>query len=266
MRFSRGVSLIFVVITGFLCSSILFSAFLVVRHISFCYYPSISNAKRYLRKGKLDEALAFANRIESGNYENLILKGRIWLAKSYKKQKKENWTKYGLDSDDWLKGEEIRKAVSYFKTAIKKKPLSVDPYYYLGVIYSEKGWFFEAESQFEKALDLDQSRIDIRISLSSLFVKMKKYDKAEDQLRSAYIKEPKNPSIAKNMAFLFRYYKDKPDSAIRWFNRYLNNASQKDLDVNLAKKEFQDLIERYPEFSPMEPQKWKENRIKFLPR
>jgi len=165
-----------------------------------------------------------------------------------------------------LKGEEIQKAEEYFKAAKKKKPSGDEPYFYLGIIYSEKGWFFEAESEFEKALDRDPSRIDVRVSMSSLLVKMRKYDNAEEQLRLACLKEPQNPLIAKNMAFLFRYYKDKPDSALRWFNRYLNNASSKDLDVSLAKKEFRDLIERYPEFIPPEPQTWKENRKRFIPR
>lgn len=266
MRFSRGVSLTFVIIAGFLCSFLLFTAFLIVRHISYSYSPTVSNAQRYLEKGKIDEALAFANQIESDNAPVLILKGRIWLAKSYQKQKKEKWGSYGLDENEWLKGEEIQKAEEYFKAAKKKKPSGDEPYFYLGIIYSEKGWFFEAESEFEKALDRDPSRIDVRVSMSSLLVKMRKYDNAEEQLRLACLKEPQNPLIAKNMAFLFRYYKDKPDSALRWFNRYLNNASSKDLDVSLAKKEFRDLIERYPEFTPPEPQTWKENRKRFIPR
>jgi len=88
MRFSRGVSLTFVIIAGFLCSFLLFTAFLIVRHISYSYSPTVSNAQKYLEKGKIDEALAFANQIESDNAPVLILKGRIWLAKSYQKQKK----------------------------------------------------------------------------------------------------------------------------------------------------------------------------------
>lgn len=264
MRFSKGVSFTFVLAAGFLCSLVLFTAFMLVTHIKNCYSPTLANAERYLKKGKLDDALALVNKIESENAANLVLKGRIWLAMSYQKQKNESWKGYGIDANDWFKGVETQNAEKCFKAAQKEKASDSDPYYYLGVLYSDKGWFFEAESEFKKALQRAPSSVDIRVSMSSLLVKMGKYDEAEGLLRAAYEKAPQNPYVAKNLAFLFRYYKDQADSAVCWFSRYLDNAPPKDIDVTLAKKEYRDIVERYPEFTPQKAPEWSEKNTRFL--
>jgi Tfp pilus assembly protein PilF len=68
-----------------------------------------------------------------------------------KKQDIQSWSEYGLDSDDWLKGRRLRNALNDFKEAIRRDPSSAEARYFLGVVYREKGWFAEAENQFEEA-------------------------------------------------------------------------------------------------------------------
>ncbi|NLG16557.1 MAG: tetratricopeptide repeat protein [Fibrobacter sp.] len=263
---SAGLSYPLILITGFIIACVLFFGFLIIRHISRTYSPSIVNAEKYLKRGKINEAFTLSERISSNNPGFYLLRGKIWLALSIKKQDVENWGKYGLDSQDWLKGEEIDNALLNFKEAVRKDPSSGEARYYLGVVYREKGWYSEAERQFEEALSIEPSEIKIIVAMASLMVRMDRLDEAESELREAFRIDPEDPSVMKNMAFLFRFYKQKPDSALVWLNRYLNNVQEKDLDINLAKKEFQELLERYPEFKPSEPQDWRNKKPRFIPR
>lgn len=261
-----GLSSLLILIIGFVLACILFFGFLVIRHISRTYSPSIVNAEKYLKRGKINEAFALSERISSDRPGYFLLRGKIWLAASMKKQDIQSWSEYGLDSDDWLKGEEIENALNDFKEAIRRDPSSAEARYFLGVIYREKGWFAEAENQFEEALSLDPKNLQITLGMASLLVKMDRLTEAESELREAYGIAPEDPAVLKSMAFLYRFYLQKPDSALVWLNRYLNHVKGRDLDINLAKKEFQELIERYPEYEPSEPQDWKKRKPRFIPR
>ena len=266
MSKSRGLSFPVILIAGIILAAAFLSTVLLVRYISHKYSPSISNAEKYLNKGRLNEAFALTEKVDNDSPRLLILKGRIFLALSLRKQRGDNWKKYGVDSTDWLKGEEIENALRCFKDAITLDPLSADAHYYLGYVYKEKGWYSEAKSEYNSALEINPGRIDVRVGLSSLFTRMDHIAEAQEVLRDAYKMAPDDPTVAKNMAFLFRYYIDTPESAMVWFNRYLNNVTDRDFDVNIAKKEFQDLTERYPEYIPSEPQDWRDKTPHFVPR
>ena len=51
-----------------------------------------------------------------------------------------------------------------------------------------------------------------------------------------------------------------------WFNRYLNLDPKRDLDANLARIELGNLLDRYPEFILQEPQNWREQGRRFIPK
>ena len=126
----------------------------------------------------------------------------------------------------------------------------------------EKGWFSVAETEFLSVLQIDSKHVNARINLGALYTEMKRFDLAEQELRNALNMEPDNPSIAKNFAYLYRFYIKKPDSAIIWANRYLNMEPQNDMDVNYVRNELVEMLQRYPEYTPKEPMTWKKERTK----
>ena len=45
-----------------------------------------------------------------------------------------------------------------------------------------------------------------------------------------------------------------------WANRYLNMEPQNDMDINYVRNELQEMLQRYPEYTPREPMKWKKEK------
>ena len=266
MHRAHGVSFPLVLIIGTIISISLLTSVVLTRHFFSLLSPTITNTERLLKQGKLQDALSFSERLRSETTRELILKGQIWLALSLNKQKGENWSQYGTDSGNWLAGEESDMALRYFTDAVLRDPQSADAHYYLGVIYKEKGWLAEADREFDEVLELNSKYINALLGKGTVFVMMSRYSEAELVFREAYTLAPHEPSVVKNCAFFYRYYLLKPDSALLYLNRYLNLAGQRDLDVNLARQEFQNLLDRYPEYAPSEPQSWRTKKRQFISR
>jgi tetratricopeptide (TPR) repeat protein len=263
---SKGLSFPVILIIGSIISTLLVTAVSLIHIINLNYKPSLRNAERLMQRGRFEEALSFINQINSDSSEVTLLKAELYFYKALQQRKDEKWKTYGTNESDWFRSKEIDSAVVQLKKIVESekdgKKLS-KAYYYLGHIYSEKGWFHEAEKQYEKVLQIDQNLKDARLGLSSVYVKLSRFSEAERLLRGTYLMLPDDPDVAKNMAYLYRYYIDLPESAIVWLNRYLNNARPRDLDINHCKNELEDLLQRYPEYHPTEPQNWRrfKNRV-----
>jgi tetratricopeptide (TPR) repeat protein len=268
MNNSRGLSFPVILVIGSIVSTVLVTAILLVHVINSNFKPSLRNAERMMQKGRFEEALAFINQIDSNSSDFILLKAEILFLKALQSRKDEKWKNYGNDESDWFRSEEIDSAVVLLKKIAeseKGEKLS-KACYYLGQIYGEKGWFYEAERQFQTVLQIDPNNKDAKLALSSLYAKISRFPEAESLLRKTYLEKPGDPDVSKNMAFLYRYYIDLPESAIVWFNRYLNNARPRDLDVNHCRNELEDLLQRYPEYCPLEPQNWRKQGRKFKTR
>lgn len=268
MSSSKGLSFPVIIIIGSIISTVLIVALFIVHFINLNFKPSIKNVERLMQKGRFEEALFCVREIGSESSEISLLKAEILLFKTLQHRKDEGWRKYGTDEADWFKSEEIDSAIIELKNIAetdKGKNLE-QAHYYLGQIYSEKGWYSEAENLFLSTLQMNKDHRDAKLALSSLYTKLSRFSEAENLLRSSFYEKPKDPDVAKNMAYLYRYYIDMPESAIVWFNRYLNNSRPRDLDINHCKTELEDLIQRYPEYSPKEPQNWRKQGKKFTAR
>lgn len=268
MPSSKGLSFPVIVIIGFIISTVLIVALFLVHFINVNFKPSVKNVERMMQRGRFEDALSCIRQIDSESSEISLLKAEILLFKTLKHRKDERWRTYGTDESDWFKSDEIDSAIVKLKKIVETdKGKNIEQaHYYLGLIFTEKGWYNEAENQFLNTLRINNSHRDAKIALSSLYTKILRFSEAEKLLRSSFYEEPKDPDVAKNMAYLYRYYIDLPETAIVWFNRYLNNSSPRDLDVNHCKNELEDLLQRYPEYCPIEPQYWRKQSRKFTPR
>jgi len=260
------VSLTLLASIGVLMSVLSLVLFLLFEFIASNFSPSFSNAERYLRQGKLEHAMALARDVPGETARKAVLRGRIFLAFSIQGHAKDMWSRYGTDSLDWLKGPMADSAVTWFKIAKLRDPSYAEARYYLGVVYKEKGWLREAEEELLETLKLDPANIDARLALGSLYPRMDLCDDAAQHLLDAWRLSPSNSLIAKNLAFLYRFYRDNPESAIVWYNRYLNDPPPGDIDINSARLDLSELLDRYPEYSPEEKQLWRRQPRRFIPR
>jgi len=268
MNNSKGLSFPVILAIGSIISTVLVTSIILIHIINLNFKPSLKNAERLMQKGRFEEALSFIDQINSGSSDVILLKAELLFFKALQHRKDEKWKTYGNDELDWFRSEEIDSAIVLLKKIVESESEEklTKACYYLGQIYNEKGWFYEAEKQFQKVLQIAPNHKDAKLALSSLYAKLSRFPEAESLLRKTYLEKPNDPEVSKNMAFLYRYYIDLPESAIVWLNRYLNNARSRDLDVNHCRNELEDLLQRYPEYSPVEPQNWRKKDRKFKAR
>ena len=262
---NRGLSFPVVLISGITAAFFIHITFFVIRHINSKWSPTAKNAQELIKKKKYAEALAIIEKAEKGREDNALLlveKGKVWFSLALEREQRTRWKDYGKDEKDWLNSQEASKAEVCLKKAVDIDPDNTDAHYLLGLLYMEKGWYSVAETEFLSVLRVDREHVNALINMGVLYTEMKRYDLAERELRNALRLEPENPPIAKNLAYLYRFYLDKPDSAMVWANRYLNFEPENDMDINYVRKELVEMLQRYPEFIPKEPMKWKKERIK----
>jgi tetratricopeptide (TPR) repeat protein len=261
----KGLSLPVLIISGITAAFFLLITVIIILRLSTHWSPSVKNAEHLLRKKKYTEALAIVEKAGNGQEKNvplLVEKGKIWLFLALEKENRSRWKNYGNDDMNWLKSTEADKAEHFLKKAIKRDPHCKDAHFFLGRLYMEKGWFSTAETEFLSVLHADKEHVGARKNLGVLYTEINRYDLAEKELKTAFQLDPESPSIAKNLSWLYRFYLNKPDSAIVWANRYLNLDPQNDVDIGFVRKELNEMLQRYPEYYPDEPMEWKKKRIK----
>ncbi len=260
----RGLSFPVIVISGVTAAFFLMLTFIVLRYLFTQWSPSLEQVEALLSKGKYAEALGQLERVEE-NYKKsaplLTLKGSAWLSLAIKKEQRSRWKEYGKDDREWLKSIEADKAEKYLKQAIDLDQQNSQAHLLLGILYMEKGWFSTAETEFLAVLHNNKDHVEARRHLGIIYTETGRYDLSEKELTYALMLDPENTSVMKNLCWLYRYYLDKPDSAIVWANRYLNMNPQNDLDINFVRKELLNMLNRYPEFSPQEPMTWKKSTV-----
>lgn len=255
-----GLSFPVILISGITAAFFLLIGFLLIRRINTEWSPTVKTAQQLLKKKKYAEALAVIEKAEENQENNtslLIEKGKVWFSLALEREKRTRWSSYGTDENDWLKSAEAEKAEEFLKKAVQQSPNNKDAHYFLGQLYMEKGWFSLAEIEFLAVLRDDKENVKALLNLGVVYAEMKRFDLAQQELRHALRIDRKEPAIAKNFAYLYRFYLDKPDSAIAWANRYLNLDPKNDLDITFVRKELEEMLQRYPEFTPKEPMTWK---------
>jgi tetratricopeptide (TPR) repeat protein len=261
----RGLSLPLILLSGLILALCISLTALVVVHMTEQWSPTFRNASRHLERGRYKEALAVAQRLPLSSQDGSVelLMGKIWLAKAYERQRLERWKSYAMDSTDYFTGDEAEQALLSLRAAVAREPNNGQAHLFLGVLYMEKGWLGEAEVELMEALRSEPDNATVRINLAALYVALQRYEDAELELQQAYELQPHNPDVAKNLAFLFRYYLNDPRLAMLWSNRYLNLQKERDPDRSVLRQDFDEMLKRYPEFTPDEDQRWRRGEADF---
>lgn len=235
----------------------------VLKLIVFPQHGGVAEAEELLKKREYGEAYQLVEKAiaEKGRRNDLLVqKGKILIALAWEKQNHEGWRNYGNNIDDWLDTKEAEMAENALRSVIAEEPDNIDAHYFLGRLYMEKGWLSKAESEFLDVLRREREHISARVNLAVVYTMMDRLSLAEDELRRAYRFAPDSVRIVKNLAFLYRFYLDEPESAMVWSNRYLNLATQGDRDINIVRAELKEMLQRYPDFTLREPQTWRKQR------
>ncbi|MDG5814776.1 tetratricopeptide repeat protein [Chitinispirillales bacterium ANBcel5] len=238
-----------------------------IRFIIARYTPSIQNAERLYAQGRLESALSVLENMERGtNAQSSIIKGKIYLSKLQRELEEEQWGFYGTDPDNWLPSPLAQKAENSFLSVLETDPGNKDALFLLGTLYSRQGRFREAENKYNTILRYYPEDTEALFALGVLYTHTDRYQTSASTLQKAWSLDTTNHLVAKKLGFLFRYYKDDPESSMVWFNRYLNLNPKGDLDINHVRMDLKDLMSRYPEVVLPEPQNWRTQGRKFVSR
>lgn len=269
LKNDRGLSLPVILLSGLICSCMLLGAVLAIRYVHQRHSPSLKSSERLLDKGKYRDALTILEKMEKNEHNSireLSLRGRIMYSLLQELLRKEQWGSYGVDPENWISHPLALEAERCFLGVLAVNPNDAQMRLALGNLYKEQGRFSEAEQQFSIISTIDDRNVEVMLALGVLYAETDQLDDAGIYLAKAWELDRKNPRTAKNIAFLYRFYKELPESSMVWFNRYLNLDPKRDLDANLARIELGNLIERYPEFTLQEPQNWREQGRRFVPK
>ena len=93
----KGLSAPAVVLIGMVLSLLSLFAILSVRFLAGRFSPTVANAERCIRKGKLEEGFALADKIKAGVVVREMLRGKLFLARGLQKRDGNQWRAYGTD-------------------------------------------------------------------------------------------------------------------------------------------------------------------------
>lgn len=256
---SQGLRIPIIIFSGLIISFFILLLVALFRFVDFSASRSTKEVEKMIKKADYVKALAsLENSADRMGQTDLYLqKAMVWMALAWERQNRDSWKQYGTNGRNWLDVAEADSAEKYLKEVIRIEPQQWHAHFQLGNLYVERGWFSAAEASFVSALRYNEESTDVRISLAALYGRMRKYELAEQELTTLAKRNPDHPGIAKNLGFLYRFYLDDPQRAMLWLNRYLNHADRSDRDVNFARAELENLLQRYPEYVPQEPQNWR---------
>lgn len=267
MKKKNDLSFSGILIVGMIVSALISVVVFGISRVASKFSPDVANAERLLRDGKLEEAAVIAEKLNDHTTAREILRGKVYLAMALQRQKDEGWGSYGTDSANWLKGADADSALACFERAFHTDPASAKALFFIGVVCKERGWFNRAEDAFLNAAALEPGEITTLLALGSLYALKGEYREAELHLKRAFELSPENPEPAKNLAFLYRFHINSPESAAVYLAAYLRVRKPGDIDAQRAITELEELRRRYPEITipPQEPAGQTHQRV-FIPR
>lgn len=260
----KGISWPARIISGLIASFFLLITLLFMKQVTMWGKPSIKNAEQLVKKGNYAKALTVLETLNTKHKNSpqlLVEKGKVWFVIAWAQQNRLRWKDYGKDSKEWFQSKELDSAEYYFKRALAVDPACGEAHYQLGMLYMDKGWFSLAETHFLSVLKENKNHSKARSNLGVVYTYLKRFDMALQELLLGYAADPHDPVVVKNLTFLYRFYREKPDSALIWANRYLNLRAYDDSDFAAIRKEFNELRQRYPEYTLPEPIRWKKPSV-----
>jgi tetratricopeptide (TPR) repeat protein len=254
-----------IIISIFIIVLFSLTAIITIHHIVSNSKPSSDTVERLIRKGKIDKAYSFSEKLDEKGVNQLVAKAKALIAISLKNQEDDLWKSFGTDPANWL-DENSKKAVELLETALQIDSGASEVYCLLGVVQKEMGNFESAELNLRRAIHQNSTDPQCYLALASLFTLQEKITDAEQILIDASSRFSENLSVMKNLGYLYRYYLHKPESAIIWMNKYLTKTSSDDRSSGSVKQELRELLQRYPEYANVDTSAWVGGNRKFTQR
>ncbi|MBN1601493.1 MAG: hypothetical protein JW915_07790 [Chitinispirillaceae bacterium] len=265
MQLKNGISAVVIILSTFIIILFTLTAIVTIRHIISNSKPSPDTVERLIRKGKIDKAYSFSEKMDETSVEQLVAKAKVFIALSLKNQENDLWKSFGTDPANWL-DENSKKAVELLETALQIDSGVPEVYCLLGVVQKEMGNFESAELNLRRAIRLNSTDPQCYLALASLFTLQENFSDAQQILSDAFCLFPDNVSVMKNLGYLYRYYLHKPESAIVWMNTYLTKTSSDDRSSGSIMRELRELLQRYPEYATVDTSAWGRGNRKFTQR
>ena len=108
------------------------------------------------------------------------------------------------------------------------KALAVDDtkgssYYYLGLLYYEKGLYFKEIESYEKAILLSPNLLEAHLNLAHAYISVGKIPEAIEQYHWVEGRQPASLPVLFNLGMVFADL-DRPEEARRYLTEYLRLA------------------------------------------
>ena len=108
------------------------------------------------------------------------------------------------------------------------KALAVDAakgssYYYLGLLYYEKGLYFKEIESYEKAILLSPNLLEAHLNLAHAYISVGKIPEAIEQYHWVEGRQPASLPVLFNLGMVFADL-DRPEEARRYLTEYLRLA------------------------------------------
>lgn len=129
--------------------------------------------------------------------------------------------------------EQYESALNEYNTAIKKDKKNPKCYEARALLYYKHKMFAEAEADYRKAYELDQSGTDKAVEVARCLVLQNKQDEATQMLDYIIKYEPKNAEALRLRAAIYFYVGDLT-STIDYYTTYLSIEPQEDLEILLS--------------------------------
>ena len=207
-------------------------------------------AKLYLYIGKHQEAFNYINeaiKINSGLANPYFIKGLIYddmgdtlrAIKQYQTAIERNPDFYEVYILLGLKHADLKDtlAISYYKNAIRIKPLSAEAHYDLAMFYQENGYFDRAVNEYDYIINnIDSTNYEAYYNKGYLYLQFStNYEKSITLFTKAYQLNQNNPNIIYNLGLAYEKNGEK-QKAKDFFNKALKILPSHKLSIEALQR------------------------------
>jgi len=194
--------------------------------------PEIQKARNFVDKGDFDEALKIYEDMINKNSDDadaLCNIGLIYYQKGDLKKAEETFLKC-LEKDSGIQeayfnlgrlyhnNREFEKALTYYKEVVVNNPDDGITYYYMGECARAVGRLDDAIAFLDEAIRLQPNNLEVGVTLATLYIEKRDYQKAEDVLRVTLVSHTDVEAIHYSLGLILKE-QGKIESALAQFNK-----------------------------------------------
>ena len=151
--------------------------------------------------------------------------GNIYYKLGDKEKALQNYKKC-LKLDPYGNYVSVNKVINYLEGSPFEEALSSDEHIKRGLEYEQKGNYTKAEEEYEKALEIDSSKVEAHNNLGIIYLRDNKdFPKASYHFLSALEIDPENPKALYNMGIIYEL-EMRYEEAIEKYEEYIKTGPE----------------------------------------